>query len=104
MKTLYRFVNQNNNFARITLFLYISMPSLHDCDVKTLNCTFYGGRKQATTNSKLECGPQEINSWEMPQICHFQRIGRNATKFKKTRIQFKSDVFATVVIVDTKAP
>ena len=51
-------------------FLYISLPSLHDYDVKMPNCKFYGGRKQATTNlffslSKLECGPQEINSREI---------------------------------------
>ena len=31
-------------------FLYISLPSLHDYDVKKANCKFYGGRKQATTN------------------------------------------------------
>ena len=31
-------------------FLYISLPSLHDYDVKMPNFTFYGGRKQATTN------------------------------------------------------
>ena len=31
-------------------FLYISLPSLHDYDVKMPNCIFYGGRKQATTN------------------------------------------------------
>ena len=31
-------------------FLYISLPSLHDYDVKMLNCKFYGGRKQATTH------------------------------------------------------
>ena len=31
-------------------FLYISLPSLHDYDVKMLNCKLYGGRKQATTN------------------------------------------------------
>ena len=54
--------------------------------------------------SKLECGGQKINSWEMPQICHFQRTGRNATKFKENANQFKSDVFATVAIVDAKAP
>ena len=47
-------------------FFYISLPSLHDHDVKMAHFTFYGGRKQATTNfpllSKLKCGPQEINS------------------------------------------
>ena len=31
-------------------FLYISLPSQHDYDVKMSNCKFYGGRKQATTN------------------------------------------------------
>ena len=31
-------------------FLYISLPSLHDYDVKMPNCKFYGGRKQVTTN------------------------------------------------------
>ena len=31
-------------------FLYISLPSLHDYDVKMPNCKFYGGSKQATTN------------------------------------------------------
>ena len=29
-------------------FLYNSLPSLHDYDVKIPNCKFYGGRKQAT--------------------------------------------------------
>ena len=31
-------------------FLYISLPSLHDYDVKMPNCKFNEGRKQATTN------------------------------------------------------
>ena len=31
-------------------FLYISLPSFYDYDVKMPNCKFYGGRKQATTN------------------------------------------------------
>ena len=44
--------------------LYISWPSLHDYDVKMPSFTFYGERKQATTNffslSKHECRLQEI--------------------------------------------
>ena len=47
-------------------FLYFSLPSLHDYNVKMPN---YGGRKQGTTNSfslsKVECAPQEINSTEI---------------------------------------
>ena len=70
-------------------FLYISLPSLHDYDVKMSNCKFYGGRKQATTNLFF-------------YTCHFQQIGINATKIEKTRIHFKTDVFAAVV--DAKAP
>ena len=31
-------------------FLYISLPLLHNYDVKMPSFTFYGGRKQATTN------------------------------------------------------
>ena len=31
-------------------FLYISLPSFHDYNVKMPNCKCYGGRKQATTN------------------------------------------------------
>ena len=32
------------------VFLYISLLSLHDYDMKMPNCKFYGGRKQVTTN------------------------------------------------------
>ena len=31
---------QNNNFARASHFMYISLPSLHDYDVKMPNFTF----------------------------------------------------------------
>ena len=31
-------------------FLYISLPLLHDYDVKMPSFTFYGGRKQSKTN------------------------------------------------------
>ena len=31
-------------------FFYIPLPSLHDYDVKMPNFTYYGERKQATTN------------------------------------------------------
>ena len=40
---------QNNNFARASHFLYISLPFLHDYDVKMPHFMFYTGRKQATT-------------------------------------------------------
>ena len=39
----------NSNFARATRFLYISLPSLHDYDLKLPNFTFSGGRELQTT-------------------------------------------------------
>jgi len=54
--------------------------------------------------SKLECGPQEINSREVLLHLTFQGIGISATKFERARIRFKSDLFAAVVVVNTKAP
>ena len=35
--------------CKTTTFMYISLPSVHDYDVKMTNITFYGGLKQATT-------------------------------------------------------
>ena len=34
-------------------FLYISLPSLHDYNVKMPNCTFYGGRKLVTSDDEI---------------------------------------------------
>ena len=45
-----RFVKQNDNFARSSRLFEHFFASLHDFDAKMPNCTFYGGRKQATTN------------------------------------------------------
>ena len=63
------FVEQTTTLHVHHAFLYISLPSLYDYDVKMPNCKFFGGGKQAMTNifslSKLECGPQVINSREI---------------------------------------
>ena len=40
---------QNNNFARAARFLYISLPSLHDYNVKVPNFRFCRGREHKTT-------------------------------------------------------
>ena len=89
-------------------FLYISLPSLHDYDVKMPNCKFYGGRKQATTNLFFSLNLSSVLKKSTPgkfaYTCHFQQIGINATKIEKTGIHFKTDVFATVAVVDAKAP
>jgi len=49
------------------LFLYISLPSLHDYDGKMPNFKFYGGRKQATAiffflSVSVEYGSYEFGS------------------------------------------
>ena len=75
-------------FMCITLFLYISLSSPHNPDVKMPNSMFYGGRKQATTHIFLSL----LNLSEVPRNSipgkftdnwHFQRIGINTTKFEK---------------------
>ena len=48
-----RFNNQNNNLHVHHAFLYISLPSLHDYDVKMPNFTLYRGSTQATTRFPL---------------------------------------------------
>ena len=66
------FIKQNKHHA----FLYISLPSLHDCGVKMSNFTFYEVRKQATTNFSFSflAGLQsleEVNSREIHLLLSF---------------------------------
>ena len=37
----------------ILVFLYVSLPSLHDHDLKFFYATFFGGRKPAHDNESL---------------------------------------------------
>ena len=53
---------------------------------------------------KLESSPQEINSGTFAYTLHFQQFGITLTKFEKTQIHFKSEVFAKVAVVNAKAP
>ena len=92
-------------------FLYISLPSLHDYDVKCLISRFMEDVNKRwlifLSLSKRKCGPEKINSRvrSSPTLFwHFQRIGLNATVFEKTRIHFKSEVLASVAVNDAKAP
>ena len=89
-------------------FLYISLPILHDYDVKMPNFTFYGGRKQATTKFFLflnsNAVPKKSTPGKSAYIRHFQRVGLNAKKFEKTLIHFKTDVLAAVAVVNAKTP
>ena len=62
------------------------------------------GRQISFSLSKLESGPQEINSREIRLHLPFSPTGINATKIERTGIHFKTDVFAAVAVVDAKAP
>ena len=58
-------------------------------------------RRTPFSLSKLESGPQEIDSREIRLHLPFStNWKKNPTKFEKTRIYFKSDVFAAVAVVD----
>ena len=76
-------------------FLYISLPSLHDYDVKIPNCKFYVGRKRATTNFfnfpslKLSALLKKSTRGKFAYICHFHQIGINATVFEKREFILK---------------
>ena len=54
--------------------------------------------------SKLECGPQEINSREIRLPLPFSANWNKRDKDRKNGNSFKSDVFAAVAVVDAKAP
>ena len=56
----------------MTPFLYISLPLLHDYDVKMPNFTFYEGRNKRQRSflslSKLECGPKKSTNQKFPMM------------------------------------
>ena len=69
------------------------------------NFSFYGGRKQSNEFfilflNFLEYGTQEINSSEIRLDLIFSaNMNKRDKLWKKTRIHFKSDVFAALAIV-----
>ena len=74
-------------------FLYISLPSLHDYDVKMPSFTFYGGRKPSDDKLfflflNLSAVPKKSTPGKLAYISYFQRIEINATKLEKTPISF----------------
>ena len=57
-----------NNLHVHYTFLYISLPSVHDYDVKMSNFTFMDDVNKGRRNFlsfQIDCGPQEINSREI---------------------------------------
>ena len=86
-----RFITQNNNFARASRFLYISLPSLHNYESLFVS--------QLNLSAVLE----KSTPGKFAYTCRFQQVGINATKIEKTEIRFKTDVFGAVAVVDAKA-
>ena len=78
----------NLNFALASRFLYISLPSLHDYDMKVPFC---GGRKHNTATFFFFFWTS-IQSWD------------ELNERKSSRIPFLSDVFVAVAIVVAWAP
>ena len=79
--------------TRITLFLYISLPSLHDYNVKMHNFTFNGGRKRATTNFSfsslnLVWSPRNQLQKIRPLLTFQANWNKRGKSLKKTRIPF----------------
>ena len=91
-------------------FWCISLPLLRDHDVKIPN--FYVLRRTQTSDDEifflflnLSAVPKKSTPGRSAyDIRRFQRTGINATMSEKTQIHFKSDVFASLAIVDAKTP
>ena len=85
-------------------FLYISLPSLHDYDVKMRNFTFCGGREHKTTTFFFF-------SWTLIQypekksqhLIKIERGGVSARKFEAGLMHFSSDSFVAVAVVVVKS-
>ena len=84
-------------------FLYISLPSLHDCDVKFPQVTFHGGRKHREDYKFLFL---PLNLVAVPKNSipgKFTYIRLRFYASRKNRYQqrslLNSDVFAAVAIV-----
>ena len=93
---------QYENFAHASRFLYISVPSLLDYDVKLPNFTFYGGRGHKQRFFFLLCTLAQfigIQLLKKSQKFDKLRAGIWATKFEAARIHFSLDVFAAVTVL-----
>ena len=93
-------------------FLYISLPLLHDYDVKIPNFTSYGGCKQATTKFSFSFWTwlwflgirfkESSLAFDKVNVLVRSNLKREILKFwkfERTQIHFLSDVFVAVVVV-----
>ena len=90
------------------LFWYISLPSLHDYDVKMPNIAFFGRRIQGTAKFSFSW------TWTWFLRIHLQEssstfdeaisVGIITMKIDGKRIKFQSDVFAAVSVLRSYGP
>ena len=102
-----RFYEQSNNSARASLFF---VYFFRHCTTRTWKCLISRFIDEVNKQprdflslSKLQCGPQEINSIEPRLRLSFSANWYKRNKLlKKTWIHYESDIFATVDV--GKAP
>ena len=85
------------------VFLYISLPLLHDYDVNCLISRFIDHvnirRRISPTLFKLGYFLKNSTLGEFAYIKHSDRVGINALKFHRSRSHFLSDVLAAVAVL-----
>ena len=87
--------------------LYISLPSLHDYDVKMPNFTFCGGHEHKTTifffsglnSTSREYKLLESTPGKFSNIWRIEQEGISAIKFEAAWIHFLSDAFLAVTVI-----
>ena len=85
-------------------FFYISLPSLHNYDVKMPNFTFMEdvnkrGRIFFLLYLNLSAIPKKFTRYILTLSLNWNKHAK-----KTTQIHFKSDVFAAIAFVDAEAP
>ena len=86
-------------------FLYISLPSLHDCNGKMPNFTIYGERKLVTAKFSfsfyqyLNMVLRNSTQKEFACLWRSKWVGVIAIEIERTQIHFLSDLFVAVAVV-----
>ena len=93
-----RFSKKNHNFVQATHFLCISLPSLHDHDVKFSCAMLCGGLRHTRTNFSFA-----FETWVRPQELNLRNIHRHLTfdselEWTPQRCQKKKDSFCELIL------
>ena len=90
----------------LTFFLYISLPFLHDYNVKMPNFALCGERKQATTKFYLSSWTWIWNSTsgEFAYIWQSKWVGIVAIKTERAQVRFKGELLVVAASLNLKFP